>query len=653
MRTNPFESQLERLARTLTEQFGVKVICQGDNAWTDGRQIVLPSLPEPINENLERMMVGYLDHEMAHVAFSDFNVAEQFAKKHPSFEGMLNVVEDALIERRAMQRWPGVRANLDSMFAQVRDRIVQLIAHRNQFDRFCTAVYLKLAHYNDMLGLDSEIAAYVDLLDQFTAVQNTHGAAALSEQLLQRWLSRRPPQQAPKPARNANHAPQNGSQGSGRQKGRTTKKKAPESAQQNGSDSNPAQDEKHGGGGTSSGNADSDSNPAGRSDPQPDSASDSADGPGANPAASGENPGADSDENAAPVNATDGGQSSGSSTQDDAGGTASAVSGSGTGGLSVVSQALVEAIAESVAQLTNSTEYRVFTKQHDRIDTVPAAKDPEVQSLLANGVDVVRRLRRGLANALRSAEKRWWRDDQVRGSLSPRTLYRLCTDRRLLDVFRIRSTVQGRSTAVCVLLDASGSMTSRKMDVARQAMRVLLEALADLKIATEALTFTTGDRFSLAEACRTTGHDHSQLQTRFSRFGNLEIGVVKQFEESVKKAMSRLPSVRGSGLTPLGEAMQVGASRLIGRPENRKIMVVLTDGKAGCESGDAATSQHAEHIAGRIIKASIELVGVGIQDESLKAIVADTIVIHELQELPAQLCKLLGRTLKKGLSHVG
>jgi hypothetical protein len=46
------------LARTLTEQFGVQVVCQGDNAWTDGRQIVLPSVPEPIADGLERMMLA-------------------------------------------------------------------------------------------------------------------------------------------------------------------------------------------------------------------------------------------------------------------------------------------------------------------------------------------------------------------------------------------------------------------------------------------------------------------------------------------------------------------------------------------------------------------------------------------------------------------
>lgn len=59
MRVNPFESQLEKLARTLTEQFGVQVICQGNHAWTDGDKIVLPSLPKPMAEPLERMMLGY------------------------------------------------------------------------------------------------------------------------------------------------------------------------------------------------------------------------------------------------------------------------------------------------------------------------------------------------------------------------------------------------------------------------------------------------------------------------------------------------------------------------------------------------------------------------------------------------------------------
>jgi cobalamin biosynthesis protein CobT len=631
MRINPFESQLERLARTLTEQFGVRVVCQGDNAWTDGRQIVLPSLPEPINENLEKMMLGYLDHEMAHVAFSDFKVAEEFARKHPGFEGMLNVVEDALIERRAMQRWPGVRANLDAMFAQVRDRIVQLIAQRGPFDRFCTAIYLKLAHYNDVMRLDRELVGYEDLLDRFPSIQTTCDAGDLGEQLLTRWLSRH------------QRTPRASGQGQ-RQKVESPTTKPPD----NGTNARP-----------SCGQPSESTNPA-EGAPQDGTQPSTENTPGDSAEAPGEDtplgePDADITSNVQQSRTRQKTRtrrppaaSAEEDTDQSAGGQVAAPSG-GT----LISQALAEAIAEAVSHLSNSTEYRAFTKQHDRIDAVAVAKDPDVQALLATGVDVVRRLRRGLANALRSAEKRWWRDDQVRGSLSPRTLYRLCTDRRLLDVFRVRSAVQGRSTAVGVVVDASGSMTSRKMDVARQAMRVLLEALADLKIATEAFTFTTGDRFSLAEACKLTGQDHTQLQGRFSRFGNLEIGLIKRFEEPVKSALRRLPTIRGSGLTPLGEAMQVGASRLGSRPESRRILLVLTDGKAGCECGDGSATEHAKHVADLCRKAEIELVGIGIQDDSLCAIVADTIVIHKLEDLPAQLCKLLGRTLQKGVHRVG
>ncbi|HOW73528.1 MAG TPA: VWA domain-containing protein [Phycisphaerae bacterium] len=628
MRANLFESQLERLARTLTEQFGVQVICQGDNAWTDGRQIVLPSLPDPLNEDLERMMLGYLDHEMAHVAFSDFGVAEQFMKKHSGYVGMLNVVEDALIERRAMERWPGVRANLDAMFGQVRDRVVQLIAQREPFDRFATAVYLKLAHHGDMLGLDREVAGYEDLLDRFTAVQTTHDAGSLAEQLLDRWLSRHPSQPSGR-----GHGPSGDLRSEDRQDGAGSGQKAGDanSAPSGPQGDSPAQGDGESPlmSGTSSIEADSDPGQA-ETPPGAQGADSSQDMPKGRRKRPKEATPAEVDGQRVP-----GGQVVGRS-----GGT-------------VIGQAVADALAEAVAELNNSSEYRVFTKQYDRIEEVAVAKESDVQLLLATGTDVVRRLRRGLADALRSAEKRWWRDDQVRGSLSPRTLYRLCTDRRLLDVFRVRSTVQGRSTAVCVVLDASGSMTTRKMDVARQAMRVLLESLGDLKIATEAFTFTTGDKFNLMEAAKHSGQLHTQLQTRFSRFGNLEIGLVKRFDELVKSALRRLPTIRGSGLTPLGEAMQIGASRLSIRTESRRIMLVLTDGKAGCECGDGAAIEHAKHVADRCRKAGIELIGVGIQDDSLCAIVADTIVIHELQDLPAQLCKLLGRTLQKGLRHVG
>ncbi len=623
MNLNPFESQLERLARTLTDQFGVRVICRGEEAWTDGKQIVLPSLPEPMDAALDRMVVGFLDHEMAHVAFSDFEAVKRFSQRHPGYEAMLNVVEDALIERRAMERWPGVRANLDAMFRQIRDRIVRLVGQRDAFGKFCTAVYLKFSHHQDMLGLEDLVAGYDDLFAWFPAIHDTGGAADLAEQILDRWLKQQPPEEAGAPGssdsdnRETSGTEDGGSAGPS-DSGESIDSKAESSAEVG------AQEEADGTTGESTRDD---------SDPNSDNASE-------DESAVMDALGADAPE-------------SGAAQENDVESVA------GDGGPrevnhgSLIGEIVAEAIAEHVAQLNTNSEYRAYTKELDRIQSIAFASEHEVATLRNHHTDVIRRLRRGLANALRSQEKRWWRDEQARGQLSPKTLHRLCMDRPRVDVFRTRAMVQGRSTAVSILLDASGSMTRNKMEVARDALRVLLEALADLKVATEALTFTTGRDFDLFRVAQETGQDPTEMRTRYSRFANLEIGLVKQFNEPVKTGLRRLPTISGTGLTPLGEGMQIAARRLIQRPESRRILVVLTDGRAGCEACDDAAVRHAQFVAEQAIKTGIELVGVGIIDESLRAIVADTIVVHRIEELPAELCKLLSRTLMKGLRHVG
>jgi len=610
MRFNPFESQLEKLARTLTEQFGVEVICRGDNAWTDGQRIVVPSVPEPMDEGLERMMVGFLDHEMGHVAFSDFQVVEQFMKKHPGKQGLLNVVEDALIERRAMQRWPGVRRNLDLMFQQIRGRIVKLLAQRGPFDRFCTAVYLKLSHHKDLLGLDHELVGYEDLLDRFAQVQDTHDSAGLAEALLNRWQQKNPSATQPNHEQGQDDQScsdaNNADEGSSQSRESNSPAEPGNSSQFAGKDGEESfKDGEH-----------SSTKPNPQEDGEQKSDASDAQSPGAQQTG---------DEQAAENESPNSGAQS---------------SGDGAGGIrspngSLISEALKEAIEECTSQLDGQRQYRPYTREGDRIAAPPVADQVEVQELFQEGGDTVRRMRRGLINALRSAEKRWWKQDQLRGRLSSRRLYRLGMDRPRLDVFETRAEGQGRATAVSVLLDTSGSMSRRKMNVARQAMRVLLEALAELKVATEALTFTTGDQFDITELVQTTGVDARELRERYGRLSNLEIGLIKQFEEPVKRAVQRLPNVHGTGLTPLGEAMQLVAARLIQRREQRRVLLVLTDGRAGCEGGGEAATAHACEVARRITAASIELIGVGIVDEHIREVVADSMVIGKLEELPA------------------
>jgi len=495
-------------------------------------KIVIPSVPEPIDESLEKMMVGYLGHEMAHTVLSNFTIAEEFVKKHCGYEGLLNVVEDALIEKRAMERWPGVRRNLDMMFQQIRGRIAELIEKRKPFDRFCTAVYLKLSHHNDMMGLEQEVVGYEDLLACFPQIHNTREAADFTEAILQRWLQKNLPQQQPQSQPGESQADKDSQMQPG--------------ASENADDAQPPADQEGSSSASSTGKGAPESGDAQENSPETDPNDSPQDSPRPDDRDSGQFSGSHAE-----VKGDSGIQQNSEQI------TTSSQSGS------LINDVLAEAIAEKVSALDGSRQYRPFTKQFDHIDVVPNADDAEVKTLLESDKDTVRRLRRGLTNALRSAEKRWWREDQIRGQLSPRRLYRLCTDRSELDVFRKRSMVQGQSTAVCVVLDASGSMSTRKMDVARRAMRVLLESLNDLKIPVEAFTFTTGNRCDINQIMQQSGMDAYQLRERYGRISNLEIGMVKQFEEPIKNAFSRLPNVRGSGLFRANTARRSNEYRCI------------------------------------------------------------------------------------------
>ena len=565
----------------------------------------------------------------------------------------------------------------------VRKIRLHLIAQRPPFDRFCTAVYLRLSHHSDMLGLEPEIAGYHDLLGQFGAVRKTRDAADLAEQILKRWLEREQRHTAPQAAEPTDEPPPSGAPGNGTDSAPSPHR--PSEGRQASADRSSSEPEQQAGDASRDGQGEtrSPSDPA-QDQSQRSDAANSGDAPGTGDTAhdgqseTGSSSDQDqdqplrldaSDSDAAANRGATGGPPSGDASSGETqpvpgpsaaepdpcsrGGCRESANAHGGGGLTLIGEALAEVMAECVASFHGQDHYRVYSKEHDRIEVVPAAGDTDVKDLLQTDTDTVRRLRRGLTNALRSAEKRWWREDETRGALSPRTLYRLCTDRTRLDIFRTRTKVQGKSTAVSVLLDASGSMSRMKMNVAKSAMRVLLEALGDLKIPTEALTFTTGRQVDIKEVCRESGLDANEVRGRFGRISNLEIGLIKRFDDPVKAALQRLPNVAGTGLTPLGEAMQVAAARLVPRPETRRILLVLSDGRPGCEGGASSALSHAQHVAKLITKSGIELVGVGILDDLVNTIIGDAVVIHQIEELPARLCKLLGRTLKKGVCCAG
>jgi len=101
---------LPLLASTLGRKYGVTVEIGGTEAYTDGKTIRLPSLPAEADQTFLGLVRGYLDHEAAHVRFTDFDLV-QSTDGTPLLHHVWNILEDWRIERQMATVFPGCADN--------------------------------------------------------------------------------------------------------------------------------------------------------------------------------------------------------------------------------------------------------------------------------------------------------------------------------------------------------------------------------------------------------------------------------------------------------------------------------------------------------------------------------------------------------------
>lgn len=101
---------LPLLASILGRKYGVQVRIGGDQAFTNGNVIQLPSLPLECDETLLGLIRGFLDHEAAHIRDTDFEVLKTanltVLEKH-----IWNMLEDHRVENVLSAIYPGCREN--------------------------------------------------------------------------------------------------------------------------------------------------------------------------------------------------------------------------------------------------------------------------------------------------------------------------------------------------------------------------------------------------------------------------------------------------------------------------------------------------------------------------------------------------------------
>ncbi len=117
---HPLKNALPIVAAAYGKKFGVKVHIAGSDAYTDGQRIVIPAAGMD-DLSYQNIAWGYLAHEAAHVRHTDFDVVAQTAGQ-PLRKAVLNILEDARIEARLAQDYPGTRRTIETVLAHMVDQ---------------------------------------------------------------------------------------------------------------------------------------------------------------------------------------------------------------------------------------------------------------------------------------------------------------------------------------------------------------------------------------------------------------------------------------------------------------------------------------------------------------------------------------------------
>ena len=265
------------------------------------------------------------------------------------------------------------------------------------------------------------------------------------------------------------------------------------------------------------------------------------------------------------------------------------------------------------ANLSKEMDYKVFTTAFD--ETVGAEElcdEEELDRLrafldkqLANLQGIVGRLANRLQRRLMAQQNRSWDFDLEEGVLDTARLVRVVIDPMQPLSFKWERDTQFRDTVVTLLIDNSGSMRGRPITVAAMSADILARTLERCGVKVEILGFTTRawKGGQSREAWLAAGKPANP-----GRLNDLRHIIYKSADAPWRRARRNLGLMMREGLLKEnidGEALLWAHQRLIARPEQRKILMMISD---GAPVDDSTLSVNPGNYLERHLRAVIELI---------------------------------------------
>ena len=280
----------------------------------------------------------------------------------------------------------------------------------------------------------------------------------------------------------------------------------------------------------------------------------------------------------------------------------------------------------SVLDAPENFGYKVYSNANDEVVEAEKLSTPEELDRLRAFLDkelrvlasTVSRLANRLQRRLLAKQNRAWDFDLEEGALDSARLTRIIIDpMHALSFMRERDT-DFRDTVVTLLIDNSGSMRGRPIMVAACCADILARTLERCGVKVEILGFTTkawkgGEAREKWLAAGKPGNP--------GRLNDLRHIIYKTADAPWRRAKRSLALMMREGLLKEnidGEALAWAHQRLLGRPEQRRILMMISDGAPVDDSTlSVNTGSYLEHHLRQVIqeietRSPVELIAIGI-----------------------------------------
>ena len=305
-----------------------------------------------------------------------------------------------------------------------------------------------------------------------------------------------------------------------------------------------------------------------------------------------------------------------------------------------------EKIIQKLNANINDKDYKVFTKQFDEIEKAELLETNEEITKLRKNLDqqlisfqdLITKLANKLQRQLLAKQNRAWEFDLEEGLLDSSKLPRIIMDPYNSLSFKKEKDLDFKDTIVTLLIDNSGSMRGRPITIAALCADILSRTLERCDVKVEILGFTTKNWKG--------GKSREEWNKNYKpknpgRLNDLRHIVYKSADSHWRQSKKNLGLMLKEGLLKEnidGEAISWAYNRLKKRKEERKILMVISDGAPvddstlSVNSGDFLEKHLKKTVKFIETKSDIEILAIGIGHD-VSRYYNKAIKITDVQEL--------------------